>query len=412
MGEYFYTAKEAEKAILVGVALQSEGVSYNMMSEYLDELSFLAETAGAETVKIFTQNLDRPVHATFIGKGKLEEIKAYTEENEVDMVIFDDELSPTQLRNIEGMFQGIKILDRTNLILDIFANRARTANAKTQVELAQYQYLLPRLTGLWTHLERQKGGIGLRGPGETEIETDRRIIRDKIIRLKEELQKIDKQKFIQRKNRGKLVRVALVGYTNVGKSTLMNLLSKSDVFAENKLFATLDTTVRKVAVKNVPFLLADTVGFIRKLPHHLIESFKSTLDEVREADIIMHVVDISHPQFEDQMKVVNETLAELIKESKPMITVFNKIDAFEYVKKDEDDLTPIQRQNYSLDDLRQMWMSKQGSETVYISAAQKENIEELKTKLYDMVREIHSARFPYNDFLYNEYHEEEEPLTE
>lgn len=403
--EYFYTDKKKEKAILVGVALQSEGVSYNRMSEYLDELSFLAETAGAETVKIFTQNLDKPVHATFLGKGKLEEIKAYTEENEVDIVIFDDELSPTQLRNIEGMFQGIKVLDRTNLILDIFANRARTAHAKTQVELAQYQYLLPRLTGLWTHLERQKGGIGLRGPGETEIETDRRIIRDKIARLKDELEKIDKQKFIQRKNRGQLVRVALVGYTNVGKSTLMNLLSKSDVFAENKLFATLDTTVRKIAIKNVPFLLADTVGFIRKLPHHLVESFKSTLDEVREADIIMHIVDISHPQFEDQMKVVNETLAELIKEAKPTIIVFNKIDAFQYTRKEEDDLTPVERQNYSLNDLKQMWMSKQGGETVYISAVQKENMEELKEKLYNMVREIHSARFPYNDFLYNEYEE-------
>ena len=346
---YMYsTGKEAEKAILVGVALQSKGVGYDRMSEYLEELSFLAETAGAQTVRIFSQNLDKPVHATFIGKGKLEEIKAYTQDNEVDMLIFDDELSPTQLRNIEAMFPGIKILDRTNLILDIFASRARTAHAKTQVELAQYQYLLPRLAGMWTHLERQKGGIGLRGPGETEIETDRRIIRDKITRLKEELSKIDKQKVIQRKNRGKLVRVALVGYTNVGKSTLMNLLSKSDVFAENKLFATLDTTVRKIAIRNVPFLLADTVGFIRKLPHHLIESFKSTLDEVREADVILHVIDISHPQFEDQMKVVNETLSELLKEPKPTILVFNKIDAFQYIKKEDDDLTPVKRENYSL----------------------------------------------------------------
>lgn len=410
MGEYFYTAKESEKAVLVGVALQSEGVDYNRMCEYLDELSFLAETAGAETIKIFTQNLDRPVHATFIGKGKLEEIKAYADENEIDMVIFDDELSPTQLRNIEAVLQGIKVLDRTNLILDIFANRARTAHAKTQVELAQYQYLLPRLSGLWTHLERQKGGIGLRGPGETEIETDRRIIRDKITRLKEELIHIDKQKATQRKNRGKLVRVALVGYTNVGKSTLMNLLSKSDVFAENKLFATLDTTVRKIAIKNVPFLLADTVGFIRKLPHHLVESFKSTLDEVREADIILHIVDISHPQFEDQMKVVEETLAELIKDPKPTIVVFNKIDAFQYIKKDEDDLTPVERQNYSLEDLKQMWMSKQGCETVYISAAQKENVEELKDKLYNIVKDIHSARFPYNDFLYADYSEETEDI--
>ena len=360
----YYTDQEAEKAILVGVALQSEGITYEQMTEYLDELSFLAETAGAETVKIFTQNLDKPVHATFIGKGKLEEIKAYTEENPVDMVIFDDELSPTQLRNIESVFPGIKVLDRTNLILDIF-----------------------------------------------EIETDRRIIRDKISRLKNELTKIDKQKVIQRKNRGKLVRVALVGYTNVGKSTLMNLLSKSDVFAENKLFATLDTTVRKIAIKNVPFLLADTVGFIRKLPHHLVESFKSTLDEVREADVILHVVDISHPQFEDQMKVVNATLAELIKEPKPTIIIFNKIDAFHYVQKEEDDLTPVTRENYSLNDLKQMWMSRQGSETVYISAVKKENIEELKEKLYDIVKEIHSARFPYNDFLYQDY-TENNPETE
>ncbi len=403
----YSTGKEAEKAILVGVALQSKGVGYDRMSEYLEELSFLAETAGAQTVRIFTQNLDKPVHATFIGKGKLEEIKAYTQDNEVDMLIFDDELSPTQLRNIEAMFPGIKILDRTNLILDIFASRARTAHAKTQVELAQYQYLLPRLAGMWTHLERQKGGIGLRGPGETEIETDRRIIRDKITRLKEELSKIDKQKVIQRKNRGKLVRVALVGYTNVGKSTLMNLLSKSDVFAENKLFATLDTTVRKIAIRNVPFLLADTVGFIRKLPHHLIESFKSTLDEVREADVILHVIDISHPQFEDQMKVVNETLSELLKEPKPTILVFNKIDAFQYIKKEDDDLTPVKRENYSLEDLKQMWMSKQGNETVYISAAEKKNIEELKEKLYNFVKEIHSARFPYNDFLYQDYGENE-----
>ena len=403
----FYTKQETEKAILVGVALQSLGTTYSQMSEYLDELSFLAETAGAETVKIFTQNLDKPVHATFIGKGKLDEIYAYVQEHEVDMIIFDDELSPTQLRNIENLFKGIKILDRTNLILDIFASRARTAHAKTQVELAQYQYLLPRLTGMWTHLERQKGGIGLRGPGETEIETDRRIIRDKISRLKDELAKIDRQKIIQRKNRGKLVRVALVGYTNVGKSTLMNLLSKSDVFAENKLFATLDTTVRKIAIKNVPFLLADTVGFIRKLPHHLIESFKSTLDEVREADVILHIVDISHPQFEEQMQVVNETLSELIQEPKPTIIAFNKIDAFKYVKKDEDDLTPTLRENYSLNDLKQMWMSKQGCETVYISAKNKENIEELKDKLYSIVKEIHSARFPYNDFLYQDYESED-----
>lgn len=408
MNEYFYTKKEAEKAILVGVALQSENISYDTMMEYLDELTFLAETAGAETVKIFTQNLDKPVTATFVGKGKLEEIKNYVEENDIDLVIFDDELSPTQLRNIERELKGRKILDRTNLILDIFAKRARTAEAKAQVELAQYQYLLPRLTGMWTHLERQKGGIGLRGPGETEIETDRRIIRDKITRLKEQLDRIDKQMSTQRKNRGKLVRVALVGYTNVGKSTLMNLLSKSEVFAENKLFATLDTTVRKITIRNVPLLLADTVGFIRKLPHHLVESFKSTLDEVREADVILHVVDISHPQFEDQIRIVNETLSQLLDTPKPTITVFNKIDAFTYVPKEEDDLTPIERQNYSLDDLKAMWMAKQNGETVYISARQKENIEELKDKLYEIVKEIHSARFPFNDFLYQEYEEEKE----
>lgn len=406
MGEYFYTKKEAEKAILVGVALQSENVSYGTMMEYLDELSFLAETAGAETVKVFTQNLDKPITATFIGKGKLEEIKKYVEEHDVDLVIFDDELTPTQLRNIEKELQGKKILDRTNLILDIFAKRARTAEARAQVELAQYQYLLPRLAGMWTHLERQKGGIGLRGPGETEIETDRRIIRDKISRLKEQLEKIDKQMITQRKNRGKLVRVALVGYTNVGKSTLMNLLSKSDVFAENKLFATLDTTVRKITIRNVPLLLADTVGFIRKLPTHLVESFKSTLDEVREADVILHVVDISHPHFEEQIQVVNETLSQLLTTPKPTITVFNKIDAFTFEPKAEDDLTPVERQNYSLDDLKQMWMSKQGGETVYISARNKENIEELKEKLYAIVKEIHSARFPFNDFLYQEYEEE------
>ena len=406
MSEYFYTEKEAERAILVGVSLQDAGISYERMNEYLDELAFLAETAGAQTVKIFTQNLDKPVNSTFIGKGKLDEIRQYIEEHGAELVIFDDELSPTHLRNIENELKGVKILDRTNLILDIFANRARTAHAKTQVELAQYQYLLPRLTGMWTHLERQKGGIGLRGPGETEIETDRRVIRDKITRLKEQLCRIDKQMSTHRKNRGKLVRVALVGYTNVGKSTLMNLLSKSEVFAENKLFATLDTTVRKITIRNVPLLLADTVGFIRKLPTHLIESFKSTLDEVREADVILHVVDISHPQFEDQLKVVNETLAELIPDPKPTIIVFNKIDAFTYIKKDEDDLTPVERANYSLEDLKQMWMSKQGRETVYISAAQKENIEELKDKLYSIVKDIHSARFPYNEFLYTEYTDE------
>ena len=414
MKEFVISEAQTEKAVLVGLITQTQ--DERKTNEYLDELAFLAETAGAEVVKRFTQKLDTPNSVTYVGKGKLQEIKEYlelqneSEETEIGMVIFDDELSAKQIRNIEGELK-VKILDRTSLILDIFAMRAQTANAKTQVELAQYQYLLPRLTGMWTHLERQKGGIGLRGPGETEIETDRRIIRDKISRLKNELTKIDKQKVIQRKNRGKLVRVALVGYTNVGKSTLMNLLSKSDVFAENKLFATLDTTVRKIAIKNVPFLLADTVGFIRKLPHHLVESFKSTLDEVREADVILHVVDISHPQFEDQMKVVNATLAELIKEPKPTIIIFNKIDAFHYVQKEEDDLTPVTRENYSLNDLKQMWMSRQGSETVYISAVKKENIEELKEKLYGIVKEIHSARFPYNDFLYQDY-TENNPETE
>ena len=402
----YYTDQEAEKAILVGVALQSEGITYEQMTEYLDELSFLAETAGAETVKIFTQNLDKPVHATFIGKGKLEEIKAYTEENPVDMVIFDDELSPTQLRNIESVFPGIKVLDRTNLILDIFASRARTAHAKTQVELAQYQYLLPRLTGMWTHLERQKGGIGLRGPGETEIETDRRIIRDKISRLKNELTKIDKQKVIQRKNRGKLVRVALVGYTNVGKSTLMNLLSKSDVFAENKLFATLDTTVRKVIIENLPFLLSDTVGFIRKLPTDLVDSFKSTLDEVREADLLVHVVDISHPDFEEQIQVVEKTIADLGAGGKPSMIVFNKVDAYTYVEKAEDDLTPKTKENITLEELMHTWMAKLNDNCIFISAREKTNIDQFRDLLYKKVKELHVQKYPYNDFLYQTYDEE------
>ena len=403
MKEFIISEAQTEKAVLVGLVTPEQ--NEQKVKEYLDELAFLADTAGVDAVKRFTQKMDYPNSVTFVGTGKLQEIKEYVVENEIGLVIFDDELSPKQLRNIEKELQ-VKILDRTSLILDIFASRAQTAHAKTQVELAQYKYMLPRLTRLWTHLERQRGGVGMRGPGETQLETDKRIILDKIARLKKELVDIDKQKSVQRKNRGKMVRVALVGYTNVGKSTLMNLLSKSEVFAENKLFATLDTTVRKIVIKNVPFLLADTVGFIRKLPHHLVESFKSTLDEVREADVILHIVDISHPQFEDQMKVVNETLAELIKDPKPTIIVFNKIDAFQYVKKDEDDLTPVLRENYSLDDLKQMWMSKQGSETVYISATQKENIEELKEKLYNIVKDIHSARFPYNDFLYQDYETE------
>ncbi|MCT4603206.1 MAG: GTPase HflX [Marinifilum sp.] len=403
MGNYLKTKKEQEKAVLIGVIDQSKNMTVQEVGEYLDELDFLALTAGAKTVKRFTQKLEYPNPKTFVGAGKLEEIQNYLEANDdVGMVIFDDELSPTQLRNVERILKR-KILDRTNLILDIFASRAQTAHAKTQVELAQYQYMLPRLTRMWTHLERQRGGIGMRGPGETQIETDRRIILDKISKLKEDLKKIDKQKATQRKNRGKLVRVALVGYTNVGKSTLMNMLSKSDVFAENKLFATLDTTVRKVVIQNVPFLLADTVGFIRKLPHHLVESFKSTLDEVREADVILHVVDISHPNFEDHIKVVNETMAEIDNREKPSFLVFNKIDAFTYVKKDEDDLLPKTRENYSLDELKQMWIAKGETPCLFISAIEKQNIDEFREKVYGVIREIHSARFPYNDFLYQDY---------
>ncbi|MGQ1908885.1 GTPase HflX [Marinifilum sp. RC60d5] len=403
MGDYLTTKKETEKAVLIGVIDQSKNMTVQEVNEYLAELDFLALTAGATTVKQFTQKLDYPNPKTFVGAGKLDEIKKYLEANdEVGLVIFDDELSPTQLRNVERVLER-KVLDRTNLILDIFASRAQTAHAKTQVELAQYQYMLPRLTRMWTHLERQRGGIGMRGPGETQIETDRRIILDKIAKLKVDLKKIDKQKATQRKNRGKLVRVALVGYTNVGKSTIMNMLSKSDVFAENKLFATLDTTVRKVVIQNVPFLLADTVGFIRKLPHHLVESFKSTLDEVREADVILHVVDISHPNFEDHIKVVNETMSEIDNREKPTFLVFNKIDAFTYVKKDEDDLLPKTRENYSLEELKQMWIAKGETPCLFISAIEKANIEEFRAKVYGEIREIHSARFPYNDFLYQDY---------
>ncbi len=397
MGNYYLTEPEQESAILISVISRDQ--SEALVDEYLDELAFLVETAGAVPVKRFTQHLDSPHPVTFVGTGKLEQIRAYVEEEEIDLVVFDDELSPSQLRNIEKVFKR-RILDRTNLILDIFAKRARTAHAKVQVELAQYQYLLPRLTRMWTHLERQKGGIGLRGPGETEIETDRRIIRDKISRLKDQLIKIDKQVANQRKNRGKMVRAALVGYTNVGKSTLMNILSKSDVFAENKLFATLDTTVRKVVVKNLPFLLGDTVGFIRKLPHHLVESFKSTLDEVRESDLLIHIVDISHPAFEDQLKVVEETLNELGANNKPLILVFNKIDAFQYEPKDEDDLTPKTKENYSLDDLKQTWMNSEHQNSIFISAKKKINLDSLKDMLYEEVKKIHIKRFPYNDFLY------------
>ncbi len=406
MKEFVISKETTERAVLVGLITPQQGEA--RVQEYLDELAFLADTAGAHTIARFTQKLDYPNPRTFVGKGKLEEIKAYAEANDVGMVIFDDDLSTKQVSNIERELQ-VKILDRSSLILDIFAKRAQTAIAKTQVELAQYQYLLPRLTRMWTHLERQRGGIGMRGPGETQIETDRRIILDKISRLKEELTSIDKQKSIQRKNRGKLTRVALVGYTNVGKSTLMNVLSKSDVFAENKLFATLDTTVRKVTIENLPFLLTDTVGFIRKLPTHLVESFKSTLDEVRDADVLVHVVDISHPNFEDQIEVVNKTLSELCDGAdKPMIMVFNKVDAFSHVPKDEDDLTPRTRENIPLDELKASWMARMGDNCVFISAKKGININELKTKIYDRAREVHLSRFPYNDFLYQKYDEENE----
>ena len=378
---------------MVGVTVRDQKDSTTI--EYLDELAFLAETAGVKTLKRFTQKLDRPHPKTFVGKGKMEDVLAFVKEHEVDMVIFDDELSPSQLRNIEK-FLEVKILDRSNLILDIFATRAQTAHARTQVELAQYQYLLPRLTRMWTHLDRQKGGgAGMRGPGETQIETDKRIITQKISLLKEKLQKIDKQKSTQRKQRMQLVRVALVGYTNVGKSTLMNMLSKSDVFAEDKLFATLDTTIRKVVIKNLPFLLTDTVGFIRKLPHHLVESFKSTLDEVRDADVLLHVVDVSHPNFEDHVAVVNETLKDIEGLDKPTIVVFNKVDAFTYVKKDEDDLLPKTRENYSLEDLKKMWMSKSDHPTVYISAVKKINTDELKEVMYELIKNTHLNIYPH-----------------
>ncbi len=393
---------EPERAILVGLITPQQDETRS--AEYLAELAFLADTAGAQAVKTFTQRLDYPNPRTFVGKGKLEEIKNFIEEDgDIAMAIFDDDLTTKQVLNIEREL-GIKILDRTNLILDIFAKRAQTAAAKTQVELAQYQYLLPRLTRMWTHLERQRGGIGMRGPGETQIETDRRIILDKISRLKEELRAIDRQKAVQRKNRGKLTRVALVGYTNVGKSTLMNLLSKSDVFAENKLFATLDTTVRKVVIDNLPFLLTDTVGFIRKLPTHLVDSFKSTLDEVREADILVHVVDISHPNFEEQIEVVDRTLREVCNGAdKPMLLVFNKIDAFTCKPKDEDDLTPKERCNISLEELKESWMAKMNDNCVFISAKKAANIDELKERLYAMAREIHLSRFPSHDLLYQNY---------
>lgn len=394
-----------ERAVLVGLITPTQNEA--KANEYLAELAFLAETAGAKSEKRFLQRVDNPNPRTFVGKGKLEEIRQYIEDNAIDLAIFDDDLTSKQVQNIENELK-VKILDRTNLILDIFAKRAQTATARTQVELAQYQYLLPRLTRMWTHLERQRGGIGMRGPGEAQIETDRRIILDKISRLKVELKNIDRQKSIQRKNRGKLTRIALVGYTNVGKSTLMNLLSKSDVFAENKLFATLDTTVRKVIIDNLPFLLTDTIGFIRKLPTHLVDSFKSTLDEVRDADILVHVVDISHPQFEEQIEVVNRTLQEVCEsKDKPMILVFNKVDAFTYVKKDDDDLTPRLRENIPLEELKQTWMAKMNDNCIFISARERINIDELKSRLYEMAKEIHMKRFPYNDFLFQKYDEED-----
>lgn len=410
MIDQILSEETTERAVLVG--LISNQQNETKAKEYLDELAFLADTAGAVTVRTFLQKLEYPNPRTYVGKGKLDEIRAYIEDNDIGMAIFDDDLSSKQVVNIERELK-VKILDRTSLILDIFAKRAQTANAKTQVELAQYQYLLPRLTRMWTHLERQRGGIGMRGPGETQIETDRRIILDKISRLKAELRDIDKQKAVQRKNRGKLTRVALVGYTNVGKSTLMNLLSKSDVFAENKLFATLDTTVRKVVIDNLPFLLSDTVGFIRKLPTHLIESFKSTLDEVREADVLVHVVDISHPNFEEQIEVVNRTLAEVCDGAdKPMIMVFNKIDAFTYKPKDPDDLTPFSRENIPLEELEHTWMGRLGDNAVFISAKKGIGIDKLKHLLYEKAKQIHLTRFPYNDFLYQNYDESDFTETE
>ena len=404
MREFIITEAKSEEAVLVGLITKTQ--NEEQAKEYLDELDFLSRTAGVNPVKRFIQRLEQAHSVTFVGKGKLEEIRQYVEEHEIGLVIFDDELSPKQLRNIEQTLK-VKILDRTSLILDIFASRATTAYAKTQVELAQYRYMLPRLTRLWTHLERQRGGVGMRGPGETQLETDRRIIQDRIAHLKAELKVIDRQMSMQRKNRGKLVRVALVGYTNVGKSTLMNVLAKSEVFAENKLFATLDTTVRKVIVHNLPFLLSDTVGFIRKLPTELIESFKSTLDEVREADLLLHVVDIAHPNFEEHIDVVTSTLREISAgQEQPTILVFNKIDAFTFEERDEDDLGERTRRNISREELEQTWMAKLGEAgCIFISAKTGEGIDELKQLLYDRVKGIHVQRFPYNDFLFQDYHD-------
>lgn len=418
MKEFVISTTKKETAILVGLITSTQ--NERKTNEYLDELEFLAQTAGAEVMKRFTQRIDHPHPVTYVGTGKLTEIAEYVEmlkdsEDEIGMVIFDDELSAKQLRNIEKELK-IKILDRTSLILDIFAMRAQTAHAKVQVELAQYKYMLPRLQRLWTHLERQGGGsgsgsgkggsVGLRGPGETQLEMDRRIILGRMSLLKEQLAQIDRQKSIQRKNRGRLIRVALVGYTNVGKSTLMNLLAKSEVFAENKLFATLDTTVRKVIIENLPFLLSDTVGFIRKLPTDLVESFKSTLDEVREADLLLHIVDVSHPDFEEQIEVVNKTLADLNCGYKPIMVIFNKVDAFTYVQKDEDDLTPKTRENITLEELKESWMGKLADNCLFISAREKQNIDTLKDILYKKVCELHVQKYPYNDFLYQTYEEE------
>ena len=387
-----------ERAILIG--LITPKLQREQVYEYLEELAFLTKTAGALPVRNFTQKLKHPDNSTFLGKGKINEVKEFVISEKIDIIIFDDDLTPSQIRNIQKIFPERKILDRSNLILDIFASRAQTAQARTQVELAQYEYLLPRLTRMWTHLERQKGGIGMRGPGETQIETDRRIIKDKIALLKKKLEKIDKQSLTRRKGRADMIRVALVGYTNAGKSTLMNKLSKSEIFAENKLFATLDTTVRKVVIKNLPFLLSDTVGFIRKLPHQLVESFKSTLDEVRESDLLVHVVDISNQNFEEQIEIVDKTIMEIGAEAKPQLIVFNKIDAYTYVQKEEDDLTPFTKENMSLENLKQTWMGKLDKESIFISALNKINFNDLKDLLYQRIKELHIKRYPYNNFLY------------
>ena len=387
-----------ERAILIG--LITPKLQREQVYEYLEELAFLAKTAGALPVRNFTQKLKHPDNSTFLGKGKINEVKEFVISEKIDIIIFDDDLTPSQIRNVQKIFPERKILDRSNLILDIFASRAQTAQARTQVELAQYEYLLPRLTRMWTHLERQKGGIGMRGPGETQIETDRRIIKDKIALLKKKLEKIDKQSLTRRKGRADMIRVALVGYTNAGKSTLMNKLSKSEIFAENKLFATLDTTVRKVVIKNLPFLLSDTVGFIRKLPHQLVESFKSTLDEVRESDLLVHVVDISNQNFEEQIEIVDKTIMEIGAEAKPQLIVFNKIDAYTYVQKEEDDLTPFTKENMSLENLKQTWMGKLDKESIFISALNKINFNDLKDLLYQRIKELHIKRYPYNNFLY------------